>query len=376
MEGSKRGIRYWLRGLRHGLFLLPALLAALLYLLLPAWPGVTEAVFSRGVFRLISVPLGGLVSILPCSLTELLVIGSLPLLVLLICLLVRRLRRSDHRGRTLARVGKGIGWVLSSVLLIYVLLHGLNFYRLSVPELMDLDVSQKSPEWLQQVCIDLAQKAAAAREGLAEDDKGRMELSASRLTTLRQAGDGFRRADDTYPFLWGAVWQPKPVMLSHWWSYTGITGVYFPFFAEANVNIDVPDSSIPATAAHELAHTRGFAREDECNFFAFLTCANNESAEYRYSGYLMAYIYCSNALYDYDGDMWDEVQAYVSDGMRRDMDERGEYWKQFEGKVQEVSSSVNDAFITIQGDDDGILSYSRVVELILAYYEKTGFAAS
>lgn len=376
MEGSKRGIRYWLRGLRHGLFLLPALLAALLYLLLPAWPGVTEAVFSRGVFRLISVPLGGLISILPCSLTELLVIGSLPLLVLLICLLVRRLRRSDHRGRTLARVGKGIGWVLSSVLLIYVLLHGLNFYRLSVPELMDLDVSQKSPEWLQQVCIDLAQKAGAAREGLAEDDKGRMELSASRLTTLRQAGDGFRRADDTYPFLWGAVWQPKPVMLSHWWSYTGITGVYFPFFAEANVNIDVPDSSIPATAAHELAHTRGFAREDECNFFAFLTCANNESAEYRYSGYLMAYIYCSNALYDYDGDMWDEVQGYVSDGMRRDMDERGEYWKQFEGKVQEVSSSVNDAFITIQGDDDGILSYSRVVELILAYYEKTGFAAS
>ncbi len=83
----------------------------------------------------------------------------------------------------------------------------------------------------------------------------------------------------------------KPVQLSHWWSYTGITGMYFPFFAEANVNIDVPDSGIPATAAHELAHTRGFAREDECNFLAYLACIHHSSGDVRYSGYLSAYIF-------------------------------------------------------------------------------------
>lgn len=372
MNGWKRFGRLLL----HGAFLLPALIAGGLYWLMPHWPHVTEFLFSRGLFRVISVPLGGLLSLLPMSLTELLVVAGVPLLIVLVVLLVRRLRRSEHRWRTLARAGKAAGWVLSSALLLYMLLHGLNFDRLSVPALMDLDISQKTPDMLQQVCIDLARKAAAEREGLPEDDTGRMALSSSLLTTLRQAGNGYRHADDTYPFLWGAVWQPKPVMLSHWWSYTGITGMYFPLFAEANVNIDVPDSSIPATAAHELAHTRGFAREDECNFFAYLTCIQNDAAEYRYSGYLMAYIYCSNALYDYDGDMWGEVQVYVSDGMRRDLEERGEYWKQFEGKVQEVSSTVNDTFITIQGDDDGVLSYDRVVELILAYYEKTGLAAS
>ena len=42
----------------------------------------------------------------------------------------------------------------------------------------------------------------------------------------------------------------------------------------------------PSTAAHELAHTRGFAREDECNFFAFLTSIASDSADCRYSGYL------------------------------------------------------------------------------------------
>lgn len=33
--------------------------------------------------------------------------------------------------------------------------------------------------------------------------------------------------------------------------------MYFPFLAEANVNIDIPDWDIPSTAAHELAHTPG-----------------------------------------------------------------------------------------------------------------------
>ena len=52
------------RGLRHGLFLLPAIIAALLYVWLPHVPQLTEKVFSRGIFRAVSVPLGGLVACL------------------------------------------------------------------------------------------------------------------------------------------------------------------------------------------------------------------------------------------------------------------------------------------------------------------------
>lgn len=76
---------------------------------------------------------------------------------------------------------------------------------------------------------------------------------------MRQAGEGYKALDDRYSFLWGTVNRGKPVKLSHWWSYTQITGMYFPFFAEGNINVDQPDCDIPVTAAHELAHTRGFA---------------------------------------------------------------------------------------------------------------------
>ena len=192
------------------------------------------------------------------------------------------------------------------------------------------------------------------------------------MKTLSEAGEGYKALDGRYSFLWGAVNRAKPVQLSHWWSYTGISGMYFPVYAEANVNTDQPDSAVPSTAAHELAHTRGFAKEDESNFFACLSCFVSPSADYRYSGYLMAYIYCSNALSTYDGDMWAAVRAYCSDGVIRDLEQRYKYWDSFKGKVQDISIRVNDEFIQSQGVDDGVFSYDRVVGLLLAYYEKEG----
>lgn len=361
-------MKRWGKACRHGLFLCPALAAFLLAYFLPRVPRFTETVFSRGIFRVLSALLGSLTALFPLSLTELLVVLALPLAVFLTVRLIRAMRRAPRKGPVLAKAGKGAGWVLSGAFLLYMLLHGLNFYRLPADELMGLDTSTASLEELRDICIDLAQKASAEREGLPEDEKGRTRLSMSKSALLRQADNGYRKLEKEYPFLWGAVWRAKPVLLSHWWSYTGITGMYFPMLAEANVNIDVPESGIAVTAAHELAHTRGFAREDECNFFAYLTAIHSDCADYRYSGYLLAYIYCSNALYSYDKEMWGQTRAHCSEGVGRDLGERNEYWKQFEGPVQETSNKVNDQFITSQGDSDGVRSYDRVVNLIVGYY--------
>lgn len=360
------------RFLRHLCFLIPAAVAVILGLWLPHVPEITENLFAQGIFRIVSVPVGFLVSCLPFSLTEVLAVLALPALILLLVCWICRLRRSSNRRRSLLRAGKGTGWVLSIVFLLYMLLHGLNFYRLPVSTLMGLEPVDFSAGQLRDVCIVLAEQASMERASLTEDESGCVRLSQAMGETLRLADNGFRNLQDTYSFLFGSVYRAKPVQLSHWWSYTGITGMYFPMLVEANVNIDVPDSSIPATAAHELAHTRGFAREDECNFLAYLTCINSDSADYRYSGLLMAYIYCSNALYDYDTELWGETRAACSDGVRRDLEERNRYWETFEGKVQEISSSVNNHFLQSQGQESGVFSYNEVVSLIVSYSIQQG----
>lgn len=116
----------------------------------------------------------------------------------------------------------------------------------------------------------------------------------------------------------------------------------------------------------------GFAREDECNFIGYLACVESGDPDYVYSGYLSAYIYCSNALYAYDKDMWRECYQHIGEGVRRDLKQRNAYWKQFEGQVQESSQKVNDAFIKVNGDEKGTLSYGQMVAFVLRWYDAQG----
>lgn len=349
---------------------IPAALAALIYFVLPFFPAVAEYVFARGAFKIITVPLGFLTSLVPVSLTELAVVLALPIVITLVVLLVKRLKKSRDKKKTAVKAARGVCAVLSIALLMYMICHGANFYRYPMEQLMELDTSKKTAEHLLAVCEELAAQAASVREELSTDENGCMKLDESIFTELSRTGNGYEALIEEYPFLWTSIGRQKPVMLSEPWSYTLITGMYNPFFAECNVNTAQPDFCIPFTAAHESAHSRGIALENECNFLAFLSCINSDYAEFRYSGYLEAYRYCSNALYKYDKELWQQASAFVTEGMAADLRSVNEYINAHRGQVQKAASAVNNTFIKAQGVKDGELSYDRVTELILAYYDK------
>lgn len=349
---------------------IPLAIAAAMYFVLPYFPEVTEYVFSRGIFKAVSVPLGFLSSLIPFSLTELAVVLAVPLVVFLAVLLVVKLRKSSDRKKTALKAGRGVCAALSFACLLYMICHGANFYRLPMEQLMELDTSKKSAEHLLAVCCELAENAAREREGLTLDENGLVTFDVSVMEELTRTNSGYDALVEEYPFLWTSVWRQKPVLLSEPWSYTLIVGMYDPFFVECNINIAQPDFAIPFTAAHESAHSRGIALENECNFLAFLSCINSEYREFRYSGYMEAYKHCSNALYKYDKEMWAQANALLTDGMRADFAAENDYIDRHRGKVEETAGKVNNSFIKVQGVADGELSYSRVTELILAYYEK------
>ena len=75
------------------------------------------------------------------------------------------------------------------------------------------------------------------------------------------------------------------MMSSFFYTEMNITGVTFAPFGEANVNYMIPKSEFPFTMAHELAHTKGVAREDEANQVAFYVCLNSEEPLIRFSAY-------------------------------------------------------------------------------------------
>ncbi len=45
----------------------------------------------------------------------------------------------------------------------------------------------------------------------------------------------------------------------------------------------------------------------------------------------------------------------------QDLQENNEYWDQYEGKVAEVSNQVNDTYLKLNDQKDGVQSYGRVV---------------
>ncbi|NIR77793.1 MAG: DUF3810 domain-containing protein, partial [Gemmatimonadetes bacterium] len=66
--------------------------------------------------------------------------------------------------------------------------------------------------------------------------------------------------------------------------FLDIAGVYIPFTGEANVSGAQPDLSFPAVAAHEQAHQRGIARENEATFAGVLAAIHADDPLVRYSG--------------------------------------------------------------------------------------------
>ncbi len=353
----------------------PAFIGIICLLLSKCSSHFTEFVFSRGTSRFFNSTLGWLVSFIPFSLTELLVcvaVLSVLFLLVLICIPSKKdekKTKEEERAENLHFL-RIIGWVLSSFFLFYLLVHGLNFNRMTAYELCDLEKQPANSERLFELCTDLANRANLLREDLQEDENGVMKLSVPVRTTLKQIGDGYEPLKKTYPFLGGTVKRAKPVLLSHWWSYTGIEGLYFPLFTECNANIDIPDYAIPAAASHELAHLKGFAHEDECNFFGCLACFNSPHPDFQYSGTMLAFTYCSNQLYDDNHDLWKKAYNSLSPKVQKDYTSYNAYWDQFSGKIQDISLAINDKTIELQGDKDGSETYNQVVDLLMAAYEK------
>ena len=70
-------------------------------------------------------------------------------------------------------------------------------------------------------------------------------------------------------------------------------------------------------------------------------------------------------------DAYNQLWQQYSEGLVRDLKQNSEYWKQFQqSTVREVSTSINDAYLKANHQTDGVRSYGRMVDLLLAYYRE------
>ena len=110
-------------------------------------------------------------------------------------------------------------------------------------------------------------------------------------------------------------------------------------------------------------------REDEANFIAYLACRESSCIEFQYSGYTNALSYALSAILPYiSSEEYTNLVSEISPLTRLDYSDDSSFWNAYKTPVKAVASSVNDSYLKANNQYDGVLSYGRIVDLMLADY--------
>lgn len=342
-----------------------AFLTWVLTLLAKDHPERVEKVYSSRIYPFLAKKIGLVTGMIPFALGELLIFALIAIVAAVIILALLKpslvIRHGREIGHIVIRV-LGLGYIL------FYFIWGFNYYRQDYMTLANINSELATTQDLEALTLEVIAKANELRRDLLEDAEGVFVIDKDFKTLAKMANEGFENYYVGDKDLSGNYGKAKPLKISKWMSYTGITGIYLPYTVEPNVNVDIPDANIPAVMCHEMGHQRGFAREDEANFIAFKASTNNPHPEFQYSGYYLALQYLLGDLYKQAPDIYDKIRLEISDPVRRDMDYDYYYWKVREGKAEEMATTLNDNYLKVNNQVGGVQSYNGVVKLLLGDY--------
>lgn len=353
---KKRGIPILLP-VSAALFFLSALLYALSIRYRPV-ANFAEIWLCRPVRRVFAFITGAV----PFSVGETLLL-ALPFLVTLAVVFSYRYATDGVRRVRLLSV---IVSVLLLVFSLYPYTLGIAYRTDTLPERLGIGERESDAGTLAAVSAYLLEKTAECAPE-AQEGGSRCPLSLAEIS--EQVGIGYSRLVGKYPSVADSFPSvAKTVFMREAMSEAHLLGMYSFFSGEANVNDAPPDYILPFTVAHEFAHQRGVAREDEANFTAFLACVECDDPYIRYSGYLNLLEYVADALYTADPDAYRAHRAQYPPAVRADQKAYSAYYRQYSHAVLAgVSESMNDAYLQWNGTE-GTASYGLVVDLAVAFF--------
>jgi len=314
--------------------------------------------FSRTAENILSKITG----IVPFSVVEIIIYLIAIGLLFSLIRLIFRLITGPRRIYSLIKFVTGWAVTAAGLIFLFYALWGLNYYAPPLADRMGLDVKARSSQELYELCTYLADNANELAVQVERDENGQIpEIDFTE--TAKQVAVDFSTVTGR------SETRAKYIIASEPFSYTQITGVFVYLTGESNVNKNNTSAALPFTMAHEMSHRYGIAPEDEANFFAFYTTHQSDDPLVQYSSYMMALMYCQNKLYASNKTLYQELRATYCEELAADFSQYGEHWAQYEGEVAEKATTVNNTYLQAQGQEDGVKSYGRMVDLMLAWYE-------
>ncbi len=344
-------------------YLIP--IAVMLYSLLIHIISRSSAAFSDfltfGISSFIRATLSGITSLLPFSLAETIII-MLPILLVYVFYLVLRRKEPD------TRIVKVLVIILCVMYTLFVFSFAPAYSTTTADRLFEIDAKPISAEELYETAEILADEINAIVDDIDFEYSSFSRMNYDLDTLSKKLVQAYDELKKRYSFIKNYNSRLKPIALSKPMTHTHISGVYTYYTGETNINTNFPDYTIPYTSAHEMAHARGFAREKEANFVAFLVCEASDDPYVKYSGKLSMLEYITNALYSADPELYTDIFYNLDICVRCELASFGEFFEEYkDSTASEISGTVNDIYLKSQGQSEGEKSYGLVVDLAVSY---------
>ena len=373
-ESPRRGLLRWLGGPMLALVALALLIVSHLFPGFASWYG-------RVIFPVFPHTVGRFWGMFPFSAFEILVAALGVYIIVWIVRTVMSFVRSRQvftywdESRSLKTRFKTMAlrliYFLAALFLMFVLTTGINYNRESFAYHVGITVGDPSLYELEQLFMLLVERAETLTDAIETDENGHFLLRREGMHDY--ARRSMYELNRQYGGLVTFFPRAKAPLLSRGLSHLNIGGFFSPWTMEGHYNGDMPGQSIPFVINHELAHVAGHMREDEANFIAYLAGRNSESVDFQYSAVYVALGYVLNDLRRaVSSERYGELFRMLPEQVQRDFAAARAYWRQFDGRPAEVATRANDAYLRANQQPDGVLSYGRMVELLLAYYRGLG----
>lgn len=322
--------------------------------------------YNRNISSAIRFLLSKLTGVLPFSLGEALFL-CLPLFVVSALLLYFCVySKSDiSAGRFVA--------VMFSVVCLMLSLHvntfGVAYNGRELSDKLNIAVEELDYEQLEHTAYCIIDELDAVVDDVDYRYNSSSAIPYSYDELNQKLNEAYLKISKKHSFIPALTSNVKILGVSPIMTYTHISGIFTYYTGEANVNINYPDYTLPYTMAHEMAHQRGIAPEDEANFVAFLVCLESDDSYIRYSGCISMLEYVMSAMRTASSEKY---QGFVS---QLDLRYRGEFVafnnffeKYRSSTASKISNTINDTYLKASGEESGSRSYGMVVDLACAYF--------
>ena len=334
---------------------LTLLLTAAVVALYPPGNLTVERYYSRWLYPILQANVTALSNRSPVALFDVAIVIFILIAIGIWTWSIRQARKKQ----AIRSLRRGLVSTLTLVAVVYLWFlaaWGLNYARPSLETTLQYDAARVTPD---------AVRALA-------------EYSIDRANEKHSAGHaaGFPAIHDSPQILIRALHQvekdlgrPRPtVMATPKWSIftpfyraSGVSGQLGPFFLETLLNPDLTGPERPAVLAHEWAHLSGYAPESDASFVGLLAALRAGPA-FEYSAWLDLVSESVNQLQPVTQRI---VLEKLAQGPRDDQAAIRERLKTLVRPVEQAAWSSYDRMLKSQGVEEGVKSYSRVIELLI-----------